>query len=319
MSILSAVLTAALAQSPAVPSQMTPSPSSQPPAQSTPVPIQQPATAPPQAAQPQSRPGVTPPPSGQQPARPAPMHPRSEAMNNLQGFNIVLLVGESQSSGPSIEDLPPAAKKALADMRDFLPFKNYRVLDSQWTSCCANPGGTWISGRLQGVTAAQSGSQIQLVPRAYSFKLMAQASGAESRLNVSFTLTPDQMGSRAEQSPISTAREAELEKRLSELRRELDTIEDEIPRRTTPATANNADVAALQARRRRVQQQIVETTQEVAASRSRGPEVDRSNRNLVDGSFVMEVGETVVVGTSRLGGDKALIAIVTAARKTAAR
>ena len=31
----------------------------------------------------------------------------------------------------------------------------------------------------------------------------------------------------------------------------------------------------------------------------------------------MEVGETVVVGTSRLGGDKALIAIVTAVRKGA--
>ena len=35
----------------------------------------------------------------------------------------------------------------------------------------------------------------------------------------------------------------------------------------------------------------------------------------MDSSFTMDVGETVVVGTSRLGGDKALIAIVTAVKK----
>lgn len=35
----------------------------------------------------------------------------------------------------------------------------------------------------------------------------------------------------------------------------------------------------------------------------------------MDSSFTMEAGETVVVGTSKLGGDKALIAIVTAVRK----
>ena len=36
---------------------------------------------------------------------------------------------------------------------------------------------------------------------------------------------------------------------------------------------------------------------------------------IIDSSFTMDVGETVVVGTSRLGGDKALIALVTAVQK----
>jgi hypothetical protein len=33
---------------------------------------------------------------------------------------------------------------------------------------------------------------------------------------------------------------------------------------------------------------------------------------VIDSSFTMLVGETVVVGTSRVGGDKALIALLTA-------
>ena len=40
---------------------------------------------------------------------------------------------------------------------------------------------------------------------------------------------------------------------------------------------------------------------------------DRRARPMIDTSFTMDVGETVVVGTSRIaGGDKALIALLTA-------
>ena len=44
-------------------------------------------------------------------------------------------------------------------------------------------------------------------------------------------------------------------------------------------------------------------------------------RPMIDTSFTMDVGETVVVGTSRIaGGDKALIALLTAVpRNTAAK
>jgi hypothetical protein len=40
-----------------------------------------------------------------------------------------------------------------------------------------------------------------------------------------------------------------------------------------------------------------------------------SSRPLIRTSFSMDVGETVVVGTSRLDGDKALIVLLTAVRK----
>src|SRR5918993_1369579 len=40
-----------------------------------------------------------------------------------------------------------------------------------------------------------------------------------------------------------------------------------------------------------------------------------SRGSIIDSSFIMQPGETVVVGTSRLGGDKAIIALVTAAKK----
>ena len=43
-----------------------------------------------------------------------------------------------------------------------------------------------------------------------------------------------------------------------------------------------------------------------------------SRGSIIDSSFIMQPGETVVVGTSRLGGDKAIIALVTAAKKAGA-
>jgi hypothetical protein len=42
-------------------------------------------------------------------------------------------------------------------------------------------------------------------------------------------------------------------------------------------------------------------------------------RSVIDTSFTMDIGETVVVGTSRVrGGDKALIALLTAVPKGSA-
>ncbi len=140
---------------------------------------------------------------------------------------------------------------------------------------------------------------------------------ADSRLGVGFTLTPDGMSSRAEQSPISSAREEELQKQLVQLRRELNTLQDEISLRAEKQTPSHPEVQALRAQHRRVEQRAAEITNQIAGARAHGPEVDRSNRALIDSSFTMDVGETVVVGTSRLGGDKALIAIVTAVRKGA--
>ena len=52
-----------------------------------------------------------------------------------QGFSVVLVLGEMQGNGAT-DSVPAAARKALADMKDFLPYKSYRFLDTQWTLCC---------------------------------------------------------------------------------------------------------------------------------------------------------------------------------------
>jgi hypothetical protein len=219
--------------------------------------------------------------------------------------------------------VPPAARKALADMKDFLPFKHYRVLDSQWTSCCAEGSRISIAGRVQGVMATVGGSgqggsggtETRLLPRTYNFMLQVSPSG--SRLNVYFSLQPETSARSGQSANLTAAREQELERRLSELRKELDSIEDEIQLRTRTVNDKHPDVVVLEQRHRRVQQRLVETTNELASGKAHTADTDRSSRSLIDSNFAMDVGETVVVGTSRLGGDKALIAIVTAARKSA--
>jgi hypothetical protein len=152
---------------------------------------------------------------------------------------------------------------------------------------------------------------MRLVPRTYSFRLNASAG---SRLHVIFTLTGDAISGRVDQPSSKSMRVVELEKRLTDLRKEQDTLDDEILRRTRELNSKHPEVQSLVAQRDRVHLRMGETINQLAGEREH-TDVDRSNRSLIDNSFTMDVGETVVVGTSRLGGDKALIAIVTAVRK----
>ena len=48
-----------------------------------------------------------------------------------RGFNVVLLLGDLQGPGYP-KPIPEAALRALSDMRDFLPYKGYNLLDTQW-------------------------------------------------------------------------------------------------------------------------------------------------------------------------------------------
>src|SRR5947209_9919171 len=60
------------------------------------------------------------------------------------GFSVVLVLGDMQG-GTTAENVPAAARKALADMKDFLPYKSYRLLDSAWILGSGN-----VSTRLRG-------------------------------------------------------------------------------------------------------------------------------------------------------------------------
>jgi hypothetical protein len=107
-------------------------------------------------------------------------------------------------------------------------------------------------------------------------------------------------------------------------------------------TINYTDDGQRRAQAAAIQDRIAQLEQEAAALRTRGAESERTlrmvlaqiaeakrqlasaesaptnvrGRSIIDTTFFMDVGETVVVGTSRIrGGDKALIALLTAVPK----
>ena len=51
----------------------------------------------------------------------------------------MLVLGDIQGASTA-DDVPPAARKALVDMREFLPFKSYKLLDAAWVLCCGQQG-----------------------------------------------------------------------------------------------------------------------------------------------------------------------------------
>ena len=259
------------------------------------------AQQPPQMA---PKPGQTP-----QPFRPATLSQGAEALLQLQGFNIVLVVGEMQPAGNApADDVPAAARKALTDMRDFLPFKHYRIVDSQWTSCCSDRHSPTVRGRLEGSFPFEGDRQMAV---AASYVLQVHSG---PRLGVKFTLNHD--AGRAQNAGASS-RVREAERRLADLRREADLLEDEIAKRRERVGEKHPDVVTLMNQRLRVQQRLVEATNQATDDHVRATVLHTEGRMLIDSNFTMDPGETVVVGTSKLGGDKALIAIVTAARKGA--
>jgi hypothetical protein len=232
---------------------------------------------------------------------------REIVSSTISGFNIVLVIGETQRSGStSAEDLPGGAARALKDMSEFLPYKHYRVLDAQWTSCCA-PRNTTVAGRLQGVVVSGRGSQ-SLVPRGYGFMIFTSTS--QQSLPIRFVLNVDEpFGGRdgaSSQSVRAMERERQdLQAEIETLGMQIKSLQGRIEVGTAPAT----ELRPMQDRYASLQRRLADMEPELAVASSGG------SRPIMDSSFTMEAGETVVVGTSRLGGDKALIAIVTAVRK----
>ena len=151
----------------------------------------------------------------------------------LRGFGVVLLEGSQQPGGSS--ELSQSASAAIADIRDFLPFKSYRLLDSSWT-LGSNIAQEYVS-RLRGGT------------QEFQVRIGSKVDAASAGIDVKFTLA-------------------------------------EAGYRDSWYTGAIADMS--------------------------GKQHTLSRAALIDTSFTMRIGETVVVGTSRVGGDKALIVLLTA-------
>jgi hypothetical protein len=239
-------------------------------------------------------------PFGQAQKMPAP--PRA-ATQQIQGFNIVLVLGETQPSGAteSVNELPGGANKALTDMREFLPYKHYRVLDSQWTSCCAGTR-VLLSGRLRGLIGVPGANNaVNLVHRPYAFAL--EASNSADGLAVRFELNVEGgEGARREPSRDTMRERADLQAEIETLSLQIREAEGKVKL----GVLAPLDVRPLHDRHASLQRRLEGLGGETRESGS---------RSIIQTRFTMDAGETVVVGTSRLGGDKALIALVTAVRR----
>jgi hypothetical protein len=229
-----------------------------------------------------------------------------------QGFSVVLVLGDLQG-GNTQDNVPPAARKALTDMKEFLPYKSYRLLDVQWTLCCGGGrGATPVVSRLRG-------------PDGHDYELTLAASlEPASRLGVRFALR-DPSGADSESGGSELIRELLLERQRLEAEYEGLRKRAQANYEVGTGTGPEQDPEVRQARLR-----VASATIKLAEAKQRKP-ADRGlspnhpervaamkSRSIIDTSFTMDVGETVVVGTSRLaGGDKALIALLTAVPRSA--
>jgi hypothetical protein len=120
----------------------------------------------------------------------------------VQGFSVLLLLGDTQGTDQP-ENISAPARKALSDIKDFLPYKSYRVLDTLWVAG-ADTGHS--SGALRGLDSLKYDFELNTSPRVLGakpgtadatlgraqFKMIAKPQNAAPTmvLDNSFNLTP---------------------------------------------------------------------------------------------------------------------------------
>ena len=245
-----------------------------------------------------------------------------------QGFSVVLLLGDV-SAAAAMDAVPPAAQRALLDMKDFLPYKSYRVLDTQWTLCCSGGSGSVIT-RLRGFDDQEYELELRSGP---TYTGNGKVTVNTSRLAVRFFLRePADVGPLKSDEGKLTAdhpRTRELvnkglansavDTRIAEINREIFALERERVDLAAVVANGREKVEIgtedpLKVKRSEDQLAMIVRRLNVLKSELTGVTSSKSiGRTVIDTSFQMDVGETVVVGTSRLkGGSKALIAVLTA-------
>jgi hypothetical protein len=221
-----------------------------------------------------------------------------------QGFSVVLVLGDMQGT-TAADNVPAAARKALADMKDFLPYKSYRLLDTQWSLCC---GRTPLQTTLRGA----DGEEYELELGA---SLLHRGEGQPTSVSVRFQLTEMGTLTHAAASNVTESRAAaEISQELMRTQNQLQAAREAAQKRYAVGTgvAPDRDETVMTLDRR-----VSELRIKLAETRDRGARAGTTRkalqRQVIDTSFRMDVGETVVVGTSRIkGGEKALIALLTA-------
>lgn len=208
--------------------------------------------------------------------------PEAKGQPAPQGYSVVLVLGDMQSASSAADNVPLAARKALTDMKDFLPYKSYRLLDAQW-----------ILGSQRATTRLRGHDEQE-------YELTLRGSPLGGKLNVAFQL--HEPGAAESAAGVRAIKMAELDRALQAANVELAKIQERFGEKHP-----NTQVAAAKVKQLRQEMEGMEMS------------YARGARAIIDTSFSMDIGETVVVGTSRLrGGDKALIALLTAVPKGSA-
>jgi len=224
-----------------------------------------------------------------------------------RGFNVVLLLGDMQDAGGQ-DTVPVAARKALSDMKDFLPYKGYRLLDTQWVlGSNSGPAITRLRGaedqeyelELRAVGTSPTGMSVRFFLRESSDG-SAAASGDTGRS----ALHPKEV---AKGDPVAV----EISSQIFQLERERDDLQLLVSKgrkQVEVGTKDPDEVKRQETQLAAVTRRIAELKQSLSTTSSK-----TTGRPVIDTSFLMEDGETVVVGTSKVkGGGKALIALLTA-------
>ena len=229
-----------------------------------------------------------------------------------RGFNVVLLLGDMQA-GDGQENIPVAARKALADMKDFLPYKGYRLLDTQWV---LGPVAGTVMTRLRGVDDQEYELELRATPT------LAPGTAAPNLPNIAvrFLLrdgageAPASDSNRTALHPkevaVANPAAAEITREIFQLEREkadLEVVAARARKQMEVGVKDAEEVERAQRQLNAVNRRIEDLKQALAQSNTKA-----AGRPVIDTSFQMADGETVVVGTSKVkGGGKALIALLT--------
>ena len=238
-----------------------------------------------------------------QAARTPAERPATPQSLGIYGFSVVLVLGDMQGADAG-NTVPETARKALADMRNFLPYKRYQLLDSGWILCCAaQKTGAGVSGRVRGPD-----------DRYYTY-VIEPIGLADSKLTLRFSMREAAVETQTylDISKMSDVARLEHKRQLAEALTDRDQAETAMRQATQRyevgvVSGPDKDAAVMRYERAAAR---VKDLEAIAAGRSAGsPEA-----KLMDSTFSIAPGETVVIGTSRVKGDQALIALLTAATK----
>jgi hypothetical protein len=244
--------------------------------------------------------------SAQQSTRRPAEKPTTPQSLGIHGFSVVLVAGAMQGAD-SGDTVPPAARKALTDMRDFLPYKRYQLMDAAWMLCCAgfSKGSPSISGRLRGPEQ-----------REYTYHI-DPIGVSESKINLRFSMreVPGTAHMAIDASKLSDTARLEHGRQLAEAVRERDQaaqLAQRAIKQHEVGVMNTADKEAAELRLHRAMARVRDL-EALAQGRAAGSRT--GSATIMDSTFAIAPGETVVIGTSRIMGDQALIALLTAATK----